>query len=76
MEQGAREEGTSMSDLQVFAGSEASESRDNELRAAHQEAFERIRVASGTPGYHQAVSEAVHNLIDACEAYCRRRSEA
>jgi hypothetical protein len=48
--------------------------RDNDLRAAHRQAFERIRSASGSPGYHEVVSEAVRNLVDACEEYCNQRS--
>jgi hypothetical protein len=75
MGRGVGKEGNEMSDLLAVDGNIV-ERRDNELRAAHQEAFERIRAATGTPGYHQAVSDAVRSLIDACEAYCRRRSEA
>ncbi|HZA39039.1 MAG TPA: hypothetical protein VFA00_00265 [Actinomycetota bacterium] len=63
-----------MADLRVV-DEEDHHQRDNELRAAHRQAFERIRAASGSPGYHEAVSDAVGNLIDACEEYCNKRSD-
>ena len=63
-----------MADLRVL-DEEDHQQRDNELRAAHRQAFERIRAASGSPGYHEAVSDAVNNLIDACEEYCNKRSD-
>jgi hypothetical protein len=66
--------GLSMADLQVV-DEEDHQQRDNELRAAHRQAFDRIRAASGSPGYHETVSEAVSSLIDACEDYCGRRSQ-
>lgn len=43
--------------------------RDNELRHAHQEAFEKIRRAQASPEYRDMVSAAVQELIDACETY-------
>ena len=64
-----------MADLRVLDEKDHQQ-RDNDLRAAHRQAFERIRSASGSPGYHEAVSEAVRNLIDACEEYCNKRSTA
>jgi hypothetical protein len=63
-----------MADLRVLDEDEPQQ-RDNDLRAAHRQAFDRIRAASGSPGYHDAVSEAVRNLIDACEEYCNKSSQ-
>jgi hypothetical protein len=64
-----------MADLDVVDTNEY-QMRDSRLRAAHRQAFENIRAASGSPGYQQAVSDAVRSLIDACEEYCNRRTLA
>ena len=47
----------------------SSRQRDNDLRQAHQEAFEKIRRAKESPGSRDTVSAAVQELIDACESY-------
>ena len=44
-------------------------SRDQDLRAAHQRAFEQIRAARASADEKRAVKEAIEALIDACEAY-------
>jgi hypothetical protein len=44
-------------------------SREDELREAHQRAFDKIQSATARPDYREAVSRAVAELIDACEAY-------
>ena len=43
--------------------------RDAALRLAHQRAFSKISGARTSLDYHATVSEAVGELIDACEAY-------
>ncbi|MGH2735953.1 MAG: hypothetical protein ACRDKZ_10260 [Actinomycetota bacterium] len=43
--------------------------RDHTLRAAHQAAFDKILRARQSPGYREAVKQAVDDLIEACEAY-------
>lgn len=46
--------------------------RDNELREAHRAAFERIHQARLEADYQTKVSQAVADLIDACESYANR----
>jgi hypothetical protein len=46
--------------------------RDEELRSAHRVAFERIRTSADSPEHHKAITQAVENLIDACETYLDR----
>lgn len=55
--------------LQTMQQKVARRQRDNELRVAHQEAFDKIRRAQEAPGYRDMVSEAVKELVDACEFY-------
>ena len=43
--------------------------RDDELRDAHQRAFTKMHEASARADRRRVVSEAVQELIDACEAY-------
>ena len=46
-----------------------SNERDDQLRAAHKEAFDKILEARTTPGYQDVVHDAVAQLIEACEGY-------
>lgn len=48
---------------------QSSRSRDDELRRAHQRAFEEIRRASDSADERAGVTLAVQHLIEACEAY-------
>lgn len=48
--------------------------RDEELRSAHQRAFKKIHEARSSNDHRLAVSEAVRELIDACEAYTRPKA--
>lgn len=47
----------------------ARRSRDESLRHAHQRAFEQIREATQSARGERMISQAVEELIDACEAY-------
>jgi hypothetical protein len=57
---------------QVMATKRTAERRDDELRAAHKEAFEKILEARSTNGYQDTVHQAVTELIEACEKYVAR----
>lgn len=59
--------GTRQQQVQVTRRS--SDRRDDLLRAAHKEAFDKIREARTTPGYQEVVHDAVAQLIEACEGY-------
>ncbi|MBA3290719.1 MAG: hypothetical protein H0U17_04415 [Actinobacteria bacterium] len=48
------------------------ERRDDVLRAAHKEAFDRILEARSTSQYQDTVHKAVTDLIEACESYVAR----
>lgn len=48
--------------------------RDAELRDAHQRTFDRMRNARSQPDRQLLVSEAVNDLIMACEKYIQARS--
>ncbi len=48
---------------------EAVTDRDEYLRRAHRQAFEKIRAAAGSAEREVLVSQAVSELIDACESY-------
>jgi hypothetical protein len=50
-----------------------SQPRDFELRLAHRRAFARISEAKLAADYQVAVSRAVTELIEACEAYTLAR---
>jgi len=58
--------------VQVMATKRTSQRRDDDLRAAHKEAFDRILDARSTPGYQDTVHQAVTELIEACENYVAR----
>jgi hypothetical protein len=47
--------------------------RDTELRCAHRRAFDKISHALSSHDYRTVVSEAVSELVDACEAYIEPR---
>jgi hypothetical protein len=59
--------GTRQQQVQVTRRS--SDRRDDQLRAAHKEAFDKILQARTTPGYQEVVHDAVAKLIEACEGY-------
>ena len=59
--------GTRQQQVQVTRRS--SDRRDDQLRAAHKEAFDKILEARSTPGYQETVHDAVTQLIEACENY-------
>jgi hypothetical protein len=48
-------------------------SRDEELRSAHRRAFTKISEAGAAADRGRAISLAVEELIDACEAYTQAR---
>lgn len=48
-------------------------SRDDELRSAQRLAFERMRESNGSPQSRHDFSQAVQDLIDACESYLSRQ---
>ena len=54
---------------QVQVTRRSSDRRDDQLRAAHKEAFDKILQARTTPGYQEVVHDAVAQLIEACEGY-------
>jgi predicted metal-dependent peptidase len=58
--------------VQVMTTKRTSQRRDDDLRAAHKEAFDRILEARATPGYQDTVHQAVTELIEACENYVAR----
>lgn len=47
--------------------------RDHELRLAHLRAFAKISQAGLAEDYQAAVSGALQELVDACEAYTHSR---
>jgi hypothetical protein len=57
---------------QVRVTRQSSTRRDDELRAAHKEAFDKILQARSTATYQETVHRAVSELIEACEAYVAR----
>ncbi|MGH2751305.1 MAG: hypothetical protein ACRDK3_10635 [Actinomycetota bacterium] len=57
---------------QVLVTKRKSERRDDELRAAHKEAFDKILEARTTNEYQDTVHRAVTELIEACENYVAR----
>lgn len=47
--------------------------RDDELRAAHERAFEKIGNSLSDPNRSKKIAKAVEELIDACEKYVTAR---
>ncbi|CAN5544268.1 hypothetical protein BH24ACT26_BH24ACT26_07050 [soil metagenome] len=58
-----------MGTLQAVRVAKSRPDRDEELRYAHQRAFAKIFEARSSKDSRAAVSSAVQELIDACEAY-------
>jgi hypothetical protein len=50
-----------------------SQARDFQLRLAHRRAFTKISEANLASDYQAAVSSAIAELIEACEAYTLER---
>jgi hypothetical protein len=57
---------------QVMVTKRTTERREDELRAAHKEAFDKILEARSSTGYQDTVHQAVTDLIEACENYVAR----
>jgi hypothetical protein len=47
--------------------------RDDALRSAQRLAFDRMRESNGDPENHHDFTQAVEDLIDACEVYLSRQ---
>jgi hypothetical protein len=61
--------GGTVGTMQTIQRKRRPSARDEELRLAHQLAFDKILEARSNPGYREVVTKAVEELIDACEAY-------
>lgn len=58
-----------MGTVRLLQAQRSRRARDEELREAHHDAFQKIREARTSGNATESIAQAVQELVDACEAY-------